>query len=108
MPRHRQATLTAVAVCALAVLLSASTHGSDPQLAEAQPRPAKVFRVGVLSFESAPAAPAATGDALVQELKDLGYVEGQNLSVEYRWADGRPDRLRGLAADLVRSSADVI
>ena len=110
MPRCRQVTLVAAALCALTVLLPwpSGTRGGPPIPAEAQTRSVKVFRVGVLSLESPPADLAPSGNALVQGLKDLGYVEGQNLSVEYRWAEGRPERLRALAADLVRSSADVI
>ena len=110
MPRRRQATLAALALCALAALFPGPTgsRGRDSGPAEAQPRSVKVFRVGVLSVESPPAGLAPTGNALVQGLKDLGYVEGQNLSVEYRSAEGRPERLRQFAADLVRSSADVI
>ena len=46
--------------------------------------------------------------AFVQRLHDFGYMEGQNLAVERYYADGRPDRLPGLAADLVRHKPDVI
>lgn len=110
MPRRRQATLAALALCALAVLLPwpSGTWSAPPGPADAQPRSVKVFRVGVLSFESPLAGLASTGNALSQGLKDLGYVEGQNLSMEYRSAEGRPERLRPVAADLVRSAADVI
>ena len=38
----------------------------------------------------------------------MGYVEGQNLSIEYRWAEGQQDRLPGLASDLVRIKVDII
>jgi putative tryptophan/tyrosine transport system substrate-binding protein len=41
-------------------------------------------------------------------LRDLGYVEGHNLAVEYRYAEGRPERLPDLAADLARSKPDVL
>src|SRR5262249_41671102 len=43
-----------------------------------------------------------------QGLKKTGFIEGQNVAVEYRWAQGHYDRLRGFAADLVRRKVDVI
>ena len=46
--------------------------------------------------------------ALHQGLKEAGYVEGQNLAIEYRWADNRSDRIPALVADLVRSQCAVI
>ena len=61
--------------------------------------------VGVLSPEG-----PKTGNVngLVQGLRELGYVEGRNIRFEYRWAEGRFDRLSELAADLVRLKVDVI
>ena len=67
----------------------------------------RVWRIGLLSS----ASPSAGADRLLafkQGLQELGYVEGQNLTVEYRWAEGRDDRLPALAADLVRLRVEMI
>jgi putative ABC transport system substrate-binding protein len=50
----------------------------------------------------------ATVDAFRQGLQDLGYVEGKNILIEYRWAEGHPERLADLAEDLVRLQVDII
>ncbi len=68
---------------------------------------AKIPRMGVLSSFS-PADSAVWHEALRQGLRDLGWVEGKNISIEYRYAEGRNDRLSDLAADLVRLKVDVI
>jgi ABC-type uncharacterized transport system substrate-binding protein len=72
---------------------------------EAQER-AKVWRIGYL--QTGPATGTRYRDAFRQGLRDIGYVEGQNVVIEFRYADGRPDRLDGLAAELVRLKVDVI
>jgi putative ABC transport system substrate-binding protein len=77
-----------------------------PIHAGAQPA-AKVARIGYLSPSSA-AADAAQTEAFRQGLRALGYVEGQSVLVEARYADGRAERLQGLAAELVRLKVDVI
>jgi putative ABC transport system substrate-binding protein len=77
-----------------------------PLAAEAQPTK-KVWRIGSLSAGSAPANLAVKGP-LRQGLDDLGYVEGRDFVMEFRWAEGRNDRLPELAADLVRAQVDVI
>ena len=51
---------------------------------------------------------AATRAAFLEGLRALGYVEGQTIAIEYRWADGRPDRLSALAAELVGLPVDVL
>jgi putative ABC transport system substrate-binding protein len=75
-------------------------------LAHAQ-QPKKMWRIGFL------AAPTRTGteqftEAFLQGLHELGYIEGQNIVIEYRWADGNFERLPELAAELVRLKVDVI
>ncbi len=66
----------------------------------------KVYRVGFL-WDSPDVWPHAL-EGFRQGLRDLGWVEGQNIVVEYRWAEGRFDRLPGLAEELVRLKVDVI
>ncbi len=75
-----------------------------PLAAEAQ-EAGKVARIGVLNSGS---PPAPFVESFKQGLRELGYVEGRNISIEYRWAEGRDERLPGLAADLVRLRVDVI
>jgi putative ABC transport system substrate-binding protein len=63
--------------------------------------------IGFLSSNSSrPSAPLLA--AFGQGLSDVGYVEGQNVAIDYRWAEGQYDRLPGLAADLVGRKVDVI
>ena len=74
--------------------------------AEAQ-QPTKVPRIGYLGAASLSAIPKRV-EAFRQGLRELGYVEGKNLVIEYRWAEGKLDRLPALAAELVRLKVDVI
>src|SRR5439155_8590636 len=67
----------------------------------------KIYRIGIL--EPIPAARnAANLDALRKGLRELGYVEGRNLVIEYRSADGRDERFPDLASELVRLKVDLI
>jgi putative tryptophan/tyrosine transport system substrate-binding protein len=75
-------------------------------IAEAQ-QPKKSSRIGFLGVNS-PSTISARIDAFRQGLRELGYVEGENIVIEYRWADGNMDRLPGLAGELVRLKVDVI
>ena len=72
-----------------------------------QQQPAKVPRIGLLSPYS-PSDTALWHQAFRLGLRDLGWVEGKNISIEYRYAEGRYDRIPDLAADLVRLKVDVI
>jgi ABC-type uncharacterized transport system substrate-binding protein len=74
--------------------------------AEAQ-QSKKVSRIGFLTAGS-PFAIAAHIEAFRQGLRELGYVEGKNIVIEYRYAEGKIDRLPDLAAELVRLKVDVI
>ena len=68
--------------------------------------PRKMFGVGILSpFSSASQQSLQT---FRDALRELGYLEGQHVAFEYRWADGHPEKLPALAADLVRSKVDVL
>jgi putative ABC transport system substrate-binding protein len=89
----------------LAVVLIAGLCAA-PLVASAQPA-AKVPRLGYLGGGTAAAA-AHLLDAFRKGLRDLGYVEGQTLAIEYRVAAGRPERLPALAAELVQLQVDVI
>ena len=85
----------------LVFVLAVVTLASD-YLAEAQ-QAKKVSRIGILANVSAPPI-----DAFRQGLRDLGYVEGQNLTIEQRYAEDNRDRLPELAAELVRLKVDVV
>ena len=76
------------------------------QLAEAQ-QPTKVTPIGYLGAGSH-SANVARREALSQGLRELSYVEGKNIVIEWRYAEGKSDRLPALAAELVRLKVDVI
>ncbi len=77
-----------------------------PLAADAQPPP-KIPRIGYLGSAS-PSAGARLLESFRQGLRELGYVEGQTIFIDYRWAEGRPDRFAALAAELVHLKVDVI
>ena len=70
-------------------------------------QPKKVPRIGYLSPVD-PASDSARAEGIRLALRELGYIEGQNIAIEYRYAEGRPDRESGLAAELVRLKVDII
>jgi putative ABC transport system substrate-binding protein len=75
--------------------------------AEAQ-QPKKVPRIGYLS-NTDPASESTRSEGIRLALRELGYIEGQNIAIEYRYAgEGKLDRFPELAADLVRLKVDII
>jgi len=77
---------------------------STASLAQAQ-QPKKIWRIGYLSLS---AKPSARDEAFVQGLRDLGWVDGQNISIEYRWASNKAENLAALANELVTLKVDLI
>lgn len=75
-------------------------------LVQAQ-QPAKVYRIGFIGATSSTSVADRT-DALRQGLRDLGYIEGKNIVIEWRYADGQAGQLATLAAELVRQKVDVL
>src|SRR5438874_3076208 len=75
--------------------------------AEAQQTGKKIFRIGFLDGSTASGS-AVLVDAFRQELHNLGWIEGKNIAIEYRFAEQKVERLPELAADLVRLKVDLI
>ena len=92
---------TKIIVYLLPALILTTFH-----LAEGQ-QPEKIPRIGYLGNSSLPLERDFV-DAFRQGLRDLGYAEGHNILIEYRWAEGRYDRLPEFAAELVRLKVDVL
>ena len=78
-----------------------------PMASFAQQPPVRVHRIAVLGVASA-ATYARQIDALRAGLRELGYIEGKNLEIEFRWADGKVDQLARLAAELISTKPDVL
>src|SRR2546422_6097079 len=87
-----------LAICALLFAFSFPVEGQQMK---------KVPRIGYLSSAS-PSAVSFRTEPFRRGLQELGYVEGKNIIVEYRYAEGKTDRLPALAAELVRLKVDVI
>src|SRR5262249_42285999 len=77
-----------------------------PLAARAQ-QTAKLPTIGFLG-SSTPASWSSWTAAFVQRLRELGWIEGRTVAVEYRWAEGRPERFAEFAAEFVRLKVDVI
>jgi putative tryptophan/tyrosine transport system substrate-binding protein len=86
--------LVAVVVLAVGVIAEAQHQG-------------KIFRIGFLDPSTA-SGMSVLADAFRQELNKVGWIEGKNINIEYRFAEQELDRVQGLAADLVRQKVDLI
>ena len=66
-------------------------------------QPAKVFRIGVLGNENTP-----PWEGFRRGMRELGYIDGRNVAIDWRWSEGKTDRFPALAAEVVQSKVDVI
>jgi len=78
-----------------------------PLVVEAQPS-RQVPRIGFLSYGAPTTIASPEREAFRQGLRELGWIEGQTVTIEYRWAEGNPQRLPALARDLIQLKVDVI
>jgi putative ABC transport system substrate-binding protein len=99
-PSPSQFSIDLKSAIVTAAMLFALCSSADAQQA-------KVHRIGLLSAASPSTVPARL-EAFRQGLRDLGYVEGKNIVIEYRYAEGKPERLPALAVELLRLKVDVI
>src|SRR4029077_17361076 len=76
-------------------------------LAEAQ-QPGKIPRIGYVSTTGDPNNPGPNVETFKRKLRDLGYVEGNNILIEYRYIEGKMDRTPGLVAELLQLKVDVV
>src|SRR5215813_15089417 len=90
-----------IAVMAVALMTLVSAYSTQAQ------QPQRIPRIGFLIAASQSTDPSRI-EAFRQGLQNLGYLEGQNVLIEYRYADGKLDRLPELAAELIRLKVDVI
>ena len=91
--------------CRVLALTLAGALLAAPLATEAQPT--KIPRIGYIG-NGDPTTARPTLEAFRQGLNELGWIEGQTVTIEYRWAEGNPDRLPALAAELVQAKVDVI
>ena len=91
-----------ILLSAVATFILASFHLAQAQQAK------KIPRIGYLSGRGDPSTPDPLVEAFRQGLRDLGYIEGKNILVEYRYAEGKLDRIPSLVAELVQLKVDVL
>jgi putative tryptophan/tyrosine transport system substrate-binding protein len=91
--------ITVFTLCAMLFALCVSASAQQP--------PKKVPRIGYL-MSADPATESTRTEAFRAALRELGYIEGQNIAIEYRYAEGKVDRFSELAVELVRLKVDII
>src|SRR5262245_15334965 len=97
--KHIKNKITVLTLCAMLFTLCFPTEAQQP---------AKIPRIGILIPGSSAFPTSARYDSFRQKLRDLGYIEGENISIEIRYAEGKEDRLSDFAAELVKLKVDVI
>jgi len=103
-PAHRDSDLTIVRAALTVVLALGLLVG--PPAADAQ-QAGKVWRIGLLDYGSPDPARLAWWKAFQDRLRELGYVEGQNVVFQPQWGNGQVSRLQGLATELVAAKIDI-
>jgi putative ABC transport system substrate-binding protein len=93
-------TVGSIPILTLGILVVPLTAGAQ--------QPKHVARIGILAPTLAPHNPGSSFQGFRQGLRDLGYVEGQSIVLEYRDAEGKRERLPELAAELVRLKVDIL
>jgi putative ABC transport system substrate-binding protein len=96
--KHMTKKISILTLCALLLALCTPAEAQQPK---------KVARIGYLATFDA-ATESTRSEAIRLALRELGYIEGQNIAVEYRHAEGKRDRFPELAAELVRLKVDII
>jgi ABC-type uncharacterized transport system substrate-binding protein len=91
--------LGSFALCAMLLALCAPAEAQQPK---------KVPRIGYLAGRGDPSTPDPLIDAFRQGIRDLGYIEGKNILVEYRYGEGKLDRIPSLVAELIQLKVDVL
>ena len=90
--------ITVLTLCAMLLALTVPTPAQQPK---------KVIRIGYISSLD-PAHESARAEGIRLALRELGYIEGQNIAIEYRYSEGKTDRAPELATELVRLKVDII
>ena len=90
--------LSSVVIAVVLLAVGASTEAQQPK---------KIPLIGFLSLLD-PAGEASRSEPIRLALRERGYIEGKNIAIEYRYAEGKRDRIPGLAGDLVRLKVDII